>query len=356
MVQVMQTEIVMADYPDALDHYFPANLTEIWLDDNSTNVSAVLVNGTESETDIDLVVLRWMTIKAVMVPVVFALIFVAGCLGNGTLIHVFVRHKELRTTPNIYIVALSVGDLCVVLFCIPFVATIYTFQSWPYGLIMCKIGEFVTQASTGMSVFTLTALSVDRYVAITHPMRAHVGNNPRRLTYCVVAGIVVLALLCALPFLLFAEVVPKGHDGILVCHPYPEHFGPGYGQGMVVYKALLYYAVPLTLITVFYISMARRLVQSAASMPGEARARRQINSRKNVAKMVLGFVFFFAVCFLPNHVFFLWFYFDPNAEQVYNIFWDILRILGFTLSFTNSCVNPVVMYCVSSTFRKMFNR
>jgi hypothetical protein len=76
-----------------------------------------------------------------------------------------------------------------------------------------------------MSVFTLTALSVDRYVAITHPMRAHVGNSPRRLTYIVVSLIVVLAVSCALPFLIYTEVEPKGPQKILVCHPYPEEFG-----------------------------------------------------------------------------------------------------------------------------------
>jgi hypothetical protein len=125
---------------------------------------------------------------------------------------------------------------------------------------------------------------------------------------------------------------------------------------MVIYKALVYYFVPLSIITGFYIAMAWRLVQSAASMPGEARARRQINSRKNVAKMVLGMVFFFALCFLPTHVFFLWFYFNPRAMEEYNMFWHVLRILGFTASFTNSCVNPVVMYCVSGNLRKHFNR
>jgi len=72
--------------------------------------------------------------------------------------------------------------------------------------------------------------------------------------------------------------------------------------------------------------------------------------------MVLSFVVIFAICFLPSHVFLLWFYFDPQAEYNYNDFWHVLRILGFCLSFINSCINPITLYCVSGTFRKVRNQ
>lgn len=35
-----------------------------------------------------------------IVPVVFAIIFVVGVLGNGTLIIVFLRHRAMRNVPN----------------------------------------------------------------------------------------------------------------------------------------------------------------------------------------------------------------------------------------------------------------
>lgn len=75
-----------------------------------------------------------------------------------------------------------------------------------------------------------------------------------------------------------------------------------------------------------------------------------------MAKMVMAFVIVFAVCFFPQHVFMLWFYIHPTAQQDYNVFWHYFRILGFCLAFTNSCINPIALYCVSSTFRKYFDR
>ena len=68
------------------------------------------------------------------------------------------------------------------------------------------------------------------------------------------------------------------------------------------------------------------------------------------------FVVLFAVCFLPMHVYFLWFYFDPLALDKYDMSWHILKIIGFCLAYTNSCINPIALYCVSTSYRKYFNR
>lgn len=83
---------------------------------------------------------------------------------------------------------------------------------------------------------------------------------------------------------------------------------------------------------------------------------KQVLARKKVAKMVMAFVIIFAICFFPQHVFMLWFYINPNSQQDYNTFWHYFRILGFCLAFTNSCINPIALYCVSGTFRKYFDR
>jgi hypothetical protein len=72
--------------------------------------------------------------------------------------------------------------------------------------------------------------------------------------------------------------------------------------------------------------------------------------------MVLAFVIIFILCFLPYHIFNLWFHFDPKSTDVYDDFWHAFRIIGFCLSFINSCINPITLYCVSGTFRKHFNK
>jgi len=52
---------------------------------------------------------------------------------------------------------------------------------------------------------------------------------------------------------------------------------------MVVYRFLAYYAIPMTVIAVYYIRMARHLLICSKTLQGEAQVQTlQINSRKKV--------------------------------------------------------------------------
>uniref|UniRef100_A0A1B0D7Q4 G-protein coupled receptors family 1 profile domain-containing protein n=1 Tax=Phlebotomus papatasi TaxID=29031 RepID=A0A1B0D7Q4_PHLPP len=100
----------------------------------------------------------------------------------------------------------------------------------------------------------------------------------------------------------------------------------------VIGKAVTYYFLPLTIIGILYALMARRLHLSAREMP------------------------VFIVCFLPHHIFQMWFHLYPNAEDEYDEVWHVFRIVGFCFSFLNSCANPVALYCVSGVFRQYYHR
>ncbi|GBP60326.1 Neuropeptide CCHamide-1 receptor [Eumeta japonica] len=186
------------------------------------------------------------------------------------------------------------------------------------------------------------------------------SKRATRLTVATAVGIWVLAGLLAVPAYIGSYL--RGFDvnptvQFFVCYPYPEEWGMSYAQAMVLLRFLMYYSLPLTVIALFYVLMARHLVLSARNVPGEMQGtQRQMRARRKVALTVLAFVLVFAACFLPSHVFTLWFYYNPTAEEEYNGWWHALRIIGFCLSFLNSCVNPIALYCTSGIFRKYFNR
>lgn len=101
-----------------------------------------------------------------------------------------------------------------------------------------------------------------------------------------------------------------------------------------VVNSTVYYFLPLAIIGILYILMAYRLHASARDMPGEntgPQSRSQARARRHVARMVIVMVLVFIVCFLPHHVFQLWFHLNPNTEEDYDDFWHILRITGFCL-------------------------
>ncbi|ROT80482.1 putative class A rhodopsin-like G-protein coupled receptor GPRgrp [Penaeus vannamei] len=144
---------------------------------------------------------------------------------NGCLIVIFVKNKTLRNVPNTYIISLALGDLLVLFFSVPFVSTIYTIESWPYGTFECKFSELVRDVSVGVTVFTLTALSADRYLAIVSTVRRAAGGAGRRTVRFAVA-IWFLAVVLATPAGVFSHVqvfqVSEGKT-ISVCYPFPDY-------------------------------------------------------------------------------------------------------------------------------------
>lgn len=106
--------------------------------------------------------------------VVFGLIFALGVLGNSLVITVLARSKpgKPRSTTNLFILNLSIADLAYLLFCIPFQATVYALPTWVLGAFICKFIHYFFTVSMLVSIFTLVAMSVDRYVAIVHSRRS----------------------------------------------------------------------------------------------------------------------------------------------------------------------------------------
>lgn len=87
-------------------------------------------------------------------------------------------------------------------FQVPFTSAIFIHPSWPWGEFICKISEFFKDLSIGVSVFTLTALSGDRFFAIVDPLRkfhSHSGRRATRITIGIAVLIWILAGIMGIP-------------------------------------------------------------------------------------------------------------------------------------------------------------
>ncbi|KAL8610080.1 hypothetical protein ACOMHN_045477 [Nucella lapillus] len=265
----------------------------------------------------------------------------------------------MRNVPNILIVSLSLGDFILILISAPLTSTIYTFSNWPYGYLACKVNHFMQTWSLGVTVFTLTALSIDRFMAIMDPMSKHKGKT-QATTFAVSAGIWVLAFVLAIPDAILSSqrVIVHPPYRYYLCDPFPENTSEILPPVYYVTRFVVFFAIPVVIIAIFYMMMAVILVRSGQQMPCEGKSgglnqQRQIAARKKVARIVLSFVVIFVVCWLPRHIYLLWFYLDPSK---YNHFWHYFKIMGFCLTFLNSCINPFALYFLSSQFRKYYKR
>lgn len=90
--------------------------------------------------------------------------------GNLLVMIVVIMHRRMRTITNFFLTNLAVADLCVGLFCVYQNLSFYLTTHWAFGEFLCKMYHFIHSLSYTASIAILIVISVERYVAIVHPM------------------------------------------------------------------------------------------------------------------------------------------------------------------------------------------
>lgn len=81
------------------------------------------------------------------------------------------RYTKMKTATNIYIFNLALADTLVTS-TLPFQSVNYLMGTWPFGDVLCKMVMSIDYYNMFISIFTLTTMSVDRYIAVCHPVKA----------------------------------------------------------------------------------------------------------------------------------------------------------------------------------------
>ncbi|KAJ3609687.1 hypothetical protein NHX12_024199 [Muraenolepis orangiensis] len=278
---------------------------------------------------------------------VFGLVFVLGVMGNSAVITVLLSRSEPGRprggTTNVFILNLSVADLSYLLFCVPFQATIYMLPTWVLGAFLCKFTHYFFTVSMLVSVFTLSAMSVDRYVAIVHARRSPAIRVARHAALGVLV-IWVLSLGMAVPVAHYQRIVESGENDTYCWEVWPDRHKKVY----VVCTFVLGYLLPLTLISVCYAKVLNHLHKKLRNVSKTSQT-----SKKKTAQTVLVVVVVFGLSWLPHHVLHLWVEFGNfplNQASFY------FRMVAHCLAYSNSSVNPVIYAFLSENFRKSYRQ
>ncbi len=134
--------------------------------------------------------------------------------------------------------------------------------------VMCKLQYFVQAMSYTASVNILTAISIERYFAIIHPIRSKQLTSLCLLRATIIV-IWILSAFAGLPFLVFYSTTPpivKGDIVMYFCIPVHEFSQKAY----VTSNAVMWYVIPLVLMSAIYSRIAVVLWQSSQGMDGTA--------------------------------------------------------------------------------------
>ncbi|KAL8598577.1 hypothetical protein ACOMHN_051365 [Nucella lapillus] len=110
--------------------------------------------------------------ELVPVTLVYGTTLILGLGGNLLVIVVVSQYRTMKNITNTFLLSLASADLLLVSVCIPVKFAAFFSFSWTFGVVLCKAVSYLQNVSALCSVFTLTAMSLERYYAILHPMRA----------------------------------------------------------------------------------------------------------------------------------------------------------------------------------------
>ncbi|KAJ8289967.1 hypothetical protein GJAV_G00007260 [Gymnothorax javanicus] len=234
------------------------------------------------------------------------------------------------------VLSLALADL-LYLSTVPFIVYDSLAADWAFGELGCRLLLSLDLLTMHASIFTLTAMSLDRYRAVADPLAASSSPSPGLLRVALAWG---LALALSLPMMITLHLEDGGNQEGQLCVPaWDEHSSKVYmsvlfctsilGPGIAI--GALYAALG----RLYWISQTQPPWASTSSAyPARA-------PRPKVLLLILGIVLAFWACFLP---FWIWqllplyrpelLRFVPTSTQV-----TVNRVLT-GLTYGNSCVNP----------------
>ena len=219
----------------------------------------------------------------IAITTVFSVLVLISVVGNILACIVILANRSMRTPMNYLILNLALADIMVVSFVTPRFIFIHAFDH-PDGLLgtlICKLftGSNFSWLGGSASVYSLVAISVERYFAVVHPYGNRGKLTMKRVKY-VIAGCWVLAVAFNLPLFFTMQYNPE----IDFCTEY----WPAMWMARVYSTSWLIFfgALPIALMTVLYARVVRRLwfKRDQSSRVTQAAV---LKSRKRVTKMVI---------------------------------------------------------------------
>ncbi|XDV54725.1 hypothetical protein PO909_022953 [Leuciscus waleckii] len=221
--------------------------------------------------------------QIVLWAIAYCCIVLVSVVGNITVIWIILAHKRMRTVTNYFLVNLAFAEASMSAFntVINFVYAVH--NEWYFGLVYCRFHNFFPIAAVFASIYSMTAIALDRYMAIIHPLQQRLSSAETKL---VVGVIWALALLLAFPQYYYSSTAQL--PGRVVCYiNWPEYSVWDFQKTYYVCVVVLIYFLPLLIMGCAYLVVGRSLW--ASEIPGDSsdRYRQQLTAKRKVVKMMI---------------------------------------------------------------------
>ncbi|KAM4542456.1 B2 bradykinin receptor-like [Odontesthes bonariensis] len=308
----------------------PVDFSSVTVDENNTNDN----------------VCPYQSWTYTVIPVYILLIAVMGIILNVFVLTVFILHKKACTVAEIYLSNLAAADLLLVS-CLPFWAVNISNEfNWTFGEFMCKAVNVGMLMNFYCSIYFLVLVSIDRYLALVHPLSQETLRRPR---YAKVACFLVWAFgfLLTTPALIFRKM--KYFPEFISTFCYLEY--PNLSINLLCESMIFIFGfvIPVSIISFCTIkiikTLGNRLIEGVHFQ----------NTDNKATTLVLAVLLAFLICWVPfemtkipdflKQVEILT---ECNSLQILEGCKQIFKYFGIF----NSVLNPILYVIVGKNFQK----
>ncbi|XP_072287069.1 probable G-protein coupled receptor 34 [Pyxicephalus adspersus] len=279
-------------------------------------------------------------VLSLMLPVVYSFVCGLSLVSNILALFVFWTNCQKCTSMVIYMRNLAIADLLLAL-CLPF-RIAYQNNNGP--VLLCKIIGAFFYLNMYASIMFLSLISMDRYLKITRPLQQYKIHSvlwSSRATHVVW----VINVVCMAPFLFENKTDEPWSQKCF-------HFKrKGTVAAAINLSAVIAFFVLLFLFVYFYAKISAKLHQASL---GRNQPQTKRNSNRAMKKSFIVLIIFI-VCFVPYHLVRVP-YILAQIDTIPSMDWKqtlhITNELVLCLSTLNSCLDPVIYFFLSDSFKR----
>ncbi|NP_001315635.1 uncharacterized protein LOC108190685 [Danio rerio] len=272
--------------------------------------------------------------------VILAVCFMVGTPGNLLVVWTILKHVKQRSHTVLLILHLAAADL-MVLITLPL--WIYSLaRSWVFGKAACKAMVYIIYSYMYSSVFIITVMSVERFLAVRYPFISITWRRKQVLNK-VLLIIWIVSFLLSIPIILTHNLGDvNGHDQCI----FREYESDTQEAVLLILETLIGFIVPFLTLLVCYGCLFSRIVQM------------NFKSKRKSTVLICSVVVMFALCWIPHHIGNILSLIslaikqsNPDLAQSLEDICATMGIIAGALVFVSSSVNPVLYVLAARTFR-----
>uniref|UniRef100_A0A3Q3L5Q3 G-protein coupled receptors family 1 profile domain-containing protein n=1 Tax=Mastacembelus armatus TaxID=205130 RepID=A0A3Q3L5Q3_9TELE len=285
-----------------------------------------------------------------VMPSFFLVVLILGLPLNLLSLWIFLHRLRRWSRSTVFLFNLTLADTSWLL-ALPFLVYYHLNQLyWKLGLPLCTAVRMLYHNYFYLSIFFVTCISMDRYLAIVHPLRSLVLLG-RRKTSLLCAAIWVATLVVSIPVARMTLIQTCPRSNRTICTLYTMLNDTSESLPYSLFCSIICFLLPL--LSICYCGL--HSVKELRRRPGR---RDPLDKHRRLRRVLSAALVLFVLFYLPYHM-------CRNAAIVMRAVYpdnpalwrapDLAFALEMCFCSLITCVNPLFSGFIGSQFRKEFH-